>query len=220
MAEGMQISIKNYAKLCSDLRAMNKDAEKAISRTVSDFKSRAPGWISQAVSDEYTIKKSEVKGAMVGAKKIGSIKVSGTMVDNIGLEYKGRLLTPLHFKMKPKKPKAAREKDKRLIPGENVEGFTGEVAPVYPIKAYQINVEIHKGKAKNLPSGAFLGTNKGEGFIPFQRTGDSRTPITSIKSVSIPQMITNEKVAEDIQKRIEEGMIARLNHHVEQAMSK
>ena len=94
MAEGMQISIKNYAKLCSDLRAMNKDAEKAISRTVADFKSRAPGWISQAVSDEYTIKKSEVKGAMVGAKKIGSIKVSGTMVDNIGLEYKGRLLTP------------------------------------------------------------------------------------------------------------------------------
>lgn len=220
MANGMEISIKNYAKLCGELRAINKDAEKAISRTVSDFKSRAPGWISQAVTEEYTIKKSEVKGAMTGAKKVGSIKVSGIAVDNIDLEYKGRLLTPLHFKMKPKKPKAAREKDKRLIPGENVEGFTGEVAPVYPIKAYQINVEIHKGQAKNLPPTAFLGTNRGEGFIPFQRTGDSRTPITSIKSTSIPQMITNDKVAEEIQKRIEEGMISRLNHHVEQAMSK
>ena len=220
MANGMEISIKNYAKLCKNLQAMNKDAEKAISRTVSDFKSRAPGWISQAVSEEYTIKKSEVKGAMTGARKIGSIKVSGTMVDNIGLEYKGRLLTPLHFKMKPKKPKAAREKDKRLIPGENVEGFTGEVAPVYPIKAYQISVEIHKGQVKNLPSSAFLGTNKGEGYIPFQRTGDSRTPITSIKSTSVPQMITNEKVAEEIQRRIEEGMIARLNHNAEQMLSK
>ena len=109
----MDISIKNYAKLCKDLRALNKDAEKAISRTVADFKSRAPGWISQAVTEEYTIKKSEVKDAMTGAKKIGSIKVSGIAVDNIRLEYKGRLLTPIHFKMKPKKPKAAREKEKR-----------------------------------------------------------------------------------------------------------
>ena len=157
---------------------------------------------------------------MTGAKKIGSIKVSGIAVDNIGLEYKGRLLTPIHFKMKPKKPKAAREKEKRLIPGENVEGFPGEVAPVNPIKAYQISMEVHKGKAKNLPTSAFLGSNKGDGYIPFQRTGDSRTPITSIKSTSIPQMITSEKVAEEIQKRIEEGMVARLNHHAEQAMKK
>lgn len=215
---GMEISLKNYAKLCADLKKINADSEKAIRRTVSDFKTRAPAWISAAVSEEYTIKKSEVKGAMTGAKKIGSIKVSGVAVDNIGLEYKGRTLTPIHFKMKPKKPSVKREKDRRLIPGENVDGFDGEVAPVYPIKAYQVTVEIHKGQTKSLGSSVFLGSNGGGGYIPFQRTGDSRTPIKSIKSVSVPQMITNDKVAEEIQRRIEEGMIARLNHHVEQAM--
>lgn len=213
----MSVSIANYAKLCADLKAMNKEAEKAIQRTVSDFKSRAPAWVSAAVSEEYTIKKSEVKAAMTGTKKIGSVKVSGIAVDNIGLEYSGRVLTPLHFKMKPKKPPAKLEKKLRLIPGENI-GSDSDVVAVHPIKAYQVTVEIHKGKIKSLGSGVFLGSNGGEGFIPFQRTGGGRTPVEAIKTVSVPQMITNEKVAETIQKNIEEGLTKRLEHHAQQAM--
>ena len=164
----MSITLSNYASLCADLKAINKDAEKAIRATLSDFKSRAPAWISAAVSEEYTIKKSEVKGAMTGAKKIGSIKVSGVAVDNIGLEYTGRVLTPIHFKMKPKKPPAKKEKDVRLIPGDNI-GSDSDVMQVHPIKAYQVTAEIHKGKSKSLGSSVFLGSNGGEGYIPFQR---------------------------------------------------
>ena len=117
MAQGsMSVAIKNHAELIKNLKAMNKDAEKALSRTVSDFKSRAPGWVSQAVTDEYTIKKKEVKDAMTGAKKAGSIKVEGTQIDNIQLVFEGRSLTPTHFKMSPKKPSTVRQKP-RLIPG-------------------------------------------------------------------------------------------------------
>ena len=54
----MQVSLSNYAALCKDLQAMNGDATKAIQRTVSDFKSRAPAWIGAAVTEEYTIKKA------------------------------------------------------------------------------------------------------------------------------------------------------------------
>lgn len=213
----MSISIANYAKLCADLNAMNKDTEHAVQRTVSDFKSRAPAWVSAAVSEEYTIKKSEVKAALTGAKKIGSIKVSGIAIDNIGLEYSGRLLTPLHFKMKPKRPSVKKDKAPCLIPGENIGGVSDVVA-VHPVKAYQISMEVHKGKAKALPGDAFLGSNKGGAFIPFQRVGDGRKPIYPLKTVSVPQMITNEKVAETIQKNIEEGLTKRLEHHTQQAM--
>lgn len=215
----MQVSLSNYAALCKDLQAMNGDATKAIQRTVSDFKSRAPAWIGAAVTEEYTIKKSEVKGALTGAKKIGSIKVSGVEVDNIGLEYSGRPLTPTHFKMKPKKPSVKREKEPRLIPGENTNS-DADVVTAFPIKAYNVTAEIHKGQAKSLGSDVFPGSNGGAGYIPFQRTGDSRTPIKSIKTVSVPQMITNEKVAATIQKNIEEGMTSRLEHHIQQAMGK
>lgn len=219
----MNISIADYAKLCADLKAINADAEKAIRRTVSDFKSRATGWVSTAVSEEYAIKKSEVKSSMKGAKKQGTINISGIQVDNIGLEYKGHLLTPTHFKMKPQKPSVKRDKKKRLIPGENVMGFSGEVAAVNPIKEYQIKVEIHKGRQENLNgkynSKPFLASNGYGTNLPFQRTGTERERIVSIKSTSVPQMITNEKVSEDIQKRIEEGMTARLEHHVQRVMS-
>ena len=219
MAQGsMDVKLANYAKTCEDLKAMNKDAEKAIQRTVSDFKSRAPAWVSAAVTEEYTIKKSDVKGAFTGAKKMaGSIRVSGVQVDNIGLEYSGRPLTPTHFKMKPKKPSVKRLKETRAIPGQNIGGDM-DVASVHPIAPYTVTAEIHKGQSKSLGPSVFLATNGGEGYIPFQRSSEDRMPIESIKTVSIPQMITNEKVAESIQTNIEEGMTKRLEHHVQQAM--
>lgn len=225
MANGsMKISIKDYAKLCGSLKGLNADAENAIRKTVSDFKSRAPGWINTAVSEEYTIKKTEVKQSMKGAKKRGTINVSGIQVDNIGLEYEGRRLTPIHFRMKPKKPSTKRDKDKRLIPGENIVGYLGGVAAVNPIKAYQIKVEIHKGKWETLQgkygTTPFLASNGGGAYLPFQRKGEERQPVVSIRSTSVPQMITNEKVSKDIQHKIEEGITKRLEHHVEQALKK
>lgn len=220
----MNISIEDYAKLCANLKEINADAEKAIRRTISDFKSRAPGWINTAVSEEYTIKKTEVKQSMKGAKKRGSINVSGIQVDNIGLEYEGRRLTPIHFHMRPKKPSAKRDKNKRFIPGENITGFSGNVAAVNPIKAYQIKVEIHKGRWVTLQgkydTTPYLSSNGGGAYLPFQRKGEERKPVVSIRSTSVPQMITNEKVSKDIQNRIEEGITKRLEHHVEQALKK
>lgn len=217
----MSITLSNYASLCADLKAINKDAEKAIRATLSDFKSRAPAWISAAVSEEYTIKKSEVKDAMTGAKKIGSIKVSGVSVDNIGLEYSGRVLTPLHFKMKPKKPPVKKDKSVHLIPGENTSSDS-DVVQAHPIKAYQITVEIHKGQSKTLQgkygTPPFLGSNGAGAYIPFQRKSEIRSSVVSVTSTSVPQMITNEKVAETIQKNIEEGLTKRLEHHTERAL--
>ncbi|MCI5996113.1 MAG: hypothetical protein MRZ45_09265 [Blautia sp.] len=217
---GMNISIANYAKLCCRLKAMNKNAEKAISRTVSDFKSRAPGWISQAVTEEYTIKKNEVKNAMTGARKVGSIEVRGTAVDNIQLVYEGRMLTPTHFKMSPKKPSTVRQ-NARLIPGQNTSS-NSDVVVAKPLKSKAITVEIHKGQKKVLSgkydNTPFLASNRGDGFIPFQRRGEERSDIVSIKTTSVPQMITNEKVSASIQEKIIEGIQSRLEHHVAQAL--
>lgn len=223
-SSSVSISIADYKKLCDNLEAINADAEKAISRTVSDFKNRAPGWVSAAVTEEYTIKKQNVKSSLKGAKKAGTIEISGSVVDNIQLDYRGRSLTPTHFKMSPRKPSDKRDKKTRLIPGGNIEGFAGEVAAVRPIRGPKIKVEIHKGKKETLNGKyepkPFLATNGYGTFLPFQRKGDMRERIVSIKTTSVPQMITNEKVSEDIQKRIEEGMEKRLEHHIQQALGK
>jgi len=219
----INIAIEGAEDLKAKLAKMNKQSETVVKRTVSDFKSRAPAWVSAAVTEYYAIKKSDVKGAMTGVKKgIGKIKVAGVTVDEISLVYSGRLLTPTHFKMKPTTPPKKRDKDTRLIPGQNIKSdkAVGDVATVNPLAPYQVTAEIKKGHRVTFPGQTFLGTNKGAGYIPFQRQSDERTDIKSIKTVSIPQMITNEQVGEEIKKKIDEGLSKRLEHHLQQELAK
>lgn len=195
------ISMPNLGKVVGSLKALNKDVDKAITRTISDCKQRAPAQVTKAVTAVYGIKSSEVteagKGAKRGAKTVGSIKVKGVSVDNVQLVYKGRLLTPVHFSMTPKK---------RPDNG----------------KKYKVKAGIFKGAKKVLGSGVFLAPSGAAGTtqIPFKRAGKKRLPIEAIRTVSIPQMITNEKVSADITARMEELLQTRLKHNTERLASK
>jgi hypothetical protein len=196
MANGMRIQSPTTKQVVKKFNGFQKDAETVLQRTVADFKSRAPAWVSAAVSETYGISKKEVKGAFTGAKKTaGSISAGGKQIDCIGLVYSGRVLTPLRFKMKPTKR-----------PVRN--------------RPYQVSAEIFKGQRKVLGSDIFLGSNKGGGYIPFQRKGDSRLPIESKKTVSIPQMIGNAQVEAQIRTNIDEGLSKRVEHHFNQVMKK
>lgn len=217
----MTVMLQNFSGLREQLQGMDEAAERAVKRTVSDFKSRAPGWIGSAVTEHYGIKKSDVKDAITGTKKAGKINIGGVAVDNVAIEYSGRPLTPTHFKMKPTRVPAKREKEYKRVPGAGVGEGGSDVAMVKAPAPYSITAEIKKGKRVTIGDGkAFLGTNKGTGVIPFQRSGDGRTPIKSVKTLSVPQMITNPDVAEQIQKNIDEGLTSRLQHHVEQELKK
>ncbi|WP_339060076.1 hypothetical protein [Tepidibacillus marianensis] len=187
----MNISLKGYANLVKELHRINKDSETVIKRTTSDFKSRAPAWVAAAVSQTYGIKKSEITKTKTSAKPVGKVVVSGILVDNVQLTFSGRVLTPTHFNMKPKsRPKPTKDENGKTI---------------RKAKKYTVTAEIFRGQRKALGSNVFLGSNKGTGDIPFQRTGQGRTPIQAIKTLSIPQMITNENVAAQIQKTSTRG---------------
>lgn len=216
----VNIGLQKFTELREQIKDKEKAAEKAVQKTVKEFKSRGPAWVSAAVVEHYAIKKAEVKDTMTGAKKAGSVKISGTLVDNITLEYRGRLLTPTHFKMKPTKIPVKRAKDFKRVPGAGVGEGGSDVAMVKPPAPYNITAEIKKGKRVTLSSSAFLGTNKGTGLIPFQRKGEGRTPVESIKTVSVPQMITNPEVAEQIRANIDEGLAKRLEHHLQRELGK
>ena len=127
-----------------------------------------------------------------------------------------RPLTPVHFKMKPTRIPAKRVQDYRRVPGGGIGEGGGDVAMVRPPAPYNITAEVYRGKRKTIGSTAFLGSNGGGGYIPFQREGDGRTPIKSIKTVSVPQMITNPRVSEKTTGAIDEGLRKRLEHHLKQ----
>ena len=191
----LSMSLLNSDAIAKKIRDHEKAAGKALKRTVSDFKSRAPAWIGAAVTEEYGIKKADVKAAISSKSKAGSLNIGGITVDNIQIKYEGRVLTPTHFKMQP----AAR-----------------------PKKKYKVTAVIKKGSRQQLSPIAFLAHSGGAGTvqIPFQRTGSSRLPVKVIKTLSVPQMITNEKVAEKINKNIVDGLQKRFEHHLEREISK
>lgn len=184
----MEIKIKNVKEVQAGLRRKEAQITKAVNATTNDFKSRGPGWISQEIANIYSIKKKDITQAKKGAKANGKIKVAGITLNNIEIEYRGSLLTPVHFKMTPK------------------------VRPKRP--GYRVKVEIKKGQKVRLPKDVFLADNKGGTQIPFQREGTSRYPIKSIKSISIPQMITNKDAEKAIQKRINTELDKRLQHNI------
>lgn len=191
------IKVKNLEAVAQRLQKQSDLAEKAIKATANDMRNRIPGWVATEVTGTYNIKKSEVMPAKKGkdgklTKAVGNIAARGVTVNSVQIVYQGRVLTPVHFGMKPKK----------LTPGAKGR------------KRKAITAEIKKGQRKALHSDAFLGSNRGGGYIPFKRSGPKRYPIESIKTVSLPQMVENETVYEKIQKVINTGLSKRLEHNI------
>ena len=196
------VNTPNFAQMIGSLNGLtNKEIEKAVKRTISDCKTRGPAQVTKAVTAVYNIKSGDVtaagKAAKAGANTVGSIKLIGVAVDNVQLVYKGRLLTPTHFSMTPKQ---------RPEPG----------------KKYKVKAAIFKGQKKVLGSNVFLAASGSAGTtqIPFKRKTKKRLPIEAVKTVSIPQMITNEKVSADIQSRMDELLATRLKHNTERLAAK
>ena len=201
----LNIKVTGLDKIAKQLERNRVQAENVITRTVSDLRSRVPGWVAAEVTADYNIKKSDVQPAKKDKsgkwkKTAGSVRVKGETIATVQIVYEGRPLTPVHFAMKPKKPpKGTRGKKRKRVP---------------------ITAEIKRGQRKELHPDAFLGTNHGGGYIPFRRTTKRRYPIESIKTVSLPQMVESETVYPNITQRINSELQKRLDHNLKQYFEK
>ena len=66
MGNTFTIGIKNYKKVKKEFRKLQQAPEIVAKRIVSDFKSRAPGWIAEEVVSVYNINKREIKPSKSG----------------------------------------------------------------------------------------------------------------------------------------------------------
>lgn len=214
---GFSVSTTGGAALVKRLRKLENGGEVAIKRTVSDFATRAPAWVSKGIREHYGVDAAAIKDA---AKKPQrgktTIKVSGISVDGVTLQYKGRTLTPTHFKMSPKARPDTQQKEPTRIPGQRIADGS-PVAMVAPPKKYRVKATIIKGKRASLPDGTFIAPGKGGVMLPFQRAGESRKPIEAVRTLSVPQMIDG-RAKETIEQLVSEGLEKRFEHHIQQAM--
>ena len=210
------VSCAGGAELVKRLRKLENGGETAIKRTASDFATRAPAWVSKGIREHYGVDAAAIKEAAKKPRRgKTSIKVAGITVDGVTLEYKGRTLTPLHFKMSPKKSPGVQQKNPVRIPGQAIGGTP--VAMVRPPKAYRVKATIIKGQRASLPAGTFIASGNGGSSLPFQRKGESRMPIEAVRTLSVPQMIDG-RAHDTIDQMIGDKLGERFQHHVKQVM--
>ena len=189
-------------KIFDDLDKYANDLVNAEKKVVRDAGKRAPSWVAQEVSSRYGIIKAEMTFAGKGVKKPwGSAEAderfskagvgitSGDTIESFCIEYRGRLLTPFHFGLSPKLKPAGR-------------GYTMK-ATIKKGSRQEIG-HYTKKKKRNGPyaqkTGALFMLN-GE-KIPGFRASTDRNDIKVWKTLSVPQMVTNEETAEAIGDRL------------------
>lgn len=163
----------------------------ALNRTVDFVNTR----LGRIVTGIYAIKGADVK------KTIRKYKAKKGQL-SARLESKGSPLSLTHFPHKPETTVIARSL-----------GVSHKRA--------QVRVKIKKGSMQpmKVDPKAFLQKANGATNI-FKRVGDERKPIVVLKTLSIPQMITNETVGVDIQKLAQDKMNERLTHEVDFRLSR
>lgn len=194
----VEFQLHDIGELLSWIDAQGEAGKKAVSNTIKDIKSRAPGWIASETAAVYNIKKTEITPAKTEEnrkKKAVSISTSGGTLETVSIVYRGRTLTPIHFSMTPKMPRKQ--------------------------KKYSISFEVFKGNRMKI-RGRYLTTpflapvkRGSDKYIAFQRKSIKRTDMESIRTVSVPQMLGNSKVQSGINEKIIGSVEQRLQHHLD-----
>lgn len=215
--KGFTVSCAGGADLVKRLRKLEHGGEEAIKKTVSDFTTRAPAWVSQGIREHYGVDTAAIKDAATRPKRgKTTVKVAGITVDGATLEYKGRTLTPVHFKMSPKQRPDGQQSKLSRAPGQAI-GDGSPVAMIAQPKKYKVKATIIKGQRATLPHGTFIASGRGGVSLPFQRDGESRMPINVVRTLSVPQMIDG-RAHDTIQENISEKLGKRFEHHVGRIM--
>lgn len=204
----VSITMQQGAELEKRIRRLQTGSETAIRNTVSDFKSRAPGWVSKGVRQHYAVDTAGVKTATARVTDTGS---SGNSLAGVKINYKGRTLTLTHFNMSPKQAPTAKQSKYVRIPGQKVS--TGSpVAMVRPPKRYKVKATIIKGQRVEMSGNAFVANG-----LPWKRKEGAQRKSDVLHTLSVPQMISG-KAKDTINQLINENMEKRLEHNINQVM--
>ena len=202
------IGIKLFPRpegLARDLLRNKEASQRALRDTMSDLRRSAPQRVTESVVKRYNIAKGKVSPCKRN-NGASSVRARGATVAEFSLEYKGRVLSPVSFGMKPK---VRRKKVK---------------------SPYKITATISRsGSEKTIGGGGPPGSAGGryarpsdspyfltrKGGPPLQRRGEK---LYAMRTLSVPQMVGNEEVAEEAMGKIVELVGKRLRHNLDRYM--
>lgn len=196
MGKGLiQIDTRQIDLLSVELQSFPKQTQTAMYHALKRSLDQTKNEIGRIVPKEYAIKSKEVKESFNGG-------VNYPTKENLeaSLISTGKRLSFAHF---PFTPKTAVRKGRRAV----------------------VKVTIKKSRPKVASKVGFTASTGAKSedkvqFNVFRRLGKERFPISPIRTLSIPQMITAEGMEEKIQSFALEKFEQRLEHEMNRAMDR
>lgn len=183
-------------------------AKRAMRTTMGELRRRAPAKVAKAVAGVYAIKQADVKPGGSGMGGRGSLSMGGADVGSFTMVYTGSPMTPTHFRMSPASPPGGRRYTIKATIMKGSRVTIGHWAP-----------RGSEGGAYARPGASpyFLAHGNGGTALPFQRHGNSLDKV--FRTVSIPQMVGNDRVLEEAMSSINELAESRLTHNLERYLN-
>lgn len=199
----VEAKVVNKAAVIKRLRRLSaEDARKAMVRTMRDVQHRGPAWIAKVATSVYAVPATKLNpNTKAGAGK-ASVVAGGETLAGVTWTYRGERLTlGGTFKIKPPGHRAKPYK----ITGTIVKG----VASPYGHWSKPYSEGGRYGPVS--PWMMVPGVN-----VPIQRTG--RVFGGAAKGLAVPQMVVSDRTKDELQRKLEEETLKRLEHYIAQVI--
>jgi len=187
--EIIAVDTKQIDRLTLELKGFEKEIGEATYHALKRTVDFVATQVSRIVPKHYSVKATDVKETI--NKSYPSKKDLSASIQS-----RGHTLSFYHFPHTPKIPQPGRK--------------------------YKVRAKIKReggNKVVNTDPKPFIARLKGGIDHVVKREGEKRKPIVVLRTLSIPQMITNENVGEEIQKAATEKFNERLEHEIIRAMT-
>ncbi|WP_121614788.1 phage tail protein [Virgibacillus halodenitrificans] len=178
---------------------VDKKMIREVQKKLGDFHKQTPNAISKAINRAVTNINSNVKKEIRNEYNIKAGDISPTLTKTRATRsaLKGRV----HSSGQP-------------IP---LDRFKISPKTINPRRKSPIKIAVKKSGVKAV-MGAFIADINGKKV--FQRTRNTRLPIKRLFGPSVPQMLGNEEVHEEIEKQGQETLEKRLDHEINRILEK
>lgn len=196
------IDTREFKSITMKLVAVGKEMPQAsvsaLNRTIDHMATQT----KREVAKIYAIKQADV------AKTLKKNKASISNMD-ASLRSTGHTFTLYnHFNVNPKKPP---ETAVKFGKGRTLEG-----------KGYKVKVKVKKAEGMqqiNTDPKPFIASANNSTQI-FKREGAARKPVSVLRTLSVPQMVSNEGVSDIIMVAAQKKLQERITHEVEWRLKK
>jgi len=180
----IDIDTRDLLRVVNELDKVQRKVPAITSRALGRTITHANKVMSQAIREEYVIKAGDIK-------EHTELKKASKTDLNAFIKVTGRPLALSRFQLTPKKPQSGNRRRK-------------------------VKVKIKRGGRKTevrTDPGAFIQEMNGA-VTAFRRVDKRRFPVVPIKTLSIPQMASNDGVLSKVESKAQEKLIERMNHEI------